>query len=324
MSVYRPLQTSFWQDAFVLDLTPEEKYFYLYLMTNGKTRQCGIYELHKRIAEIDTGYNRETIDKLINRFIEYGKIRYDDSSRELFMVNWLKFNKISNVNIEKCVLKELKEVKNSDYVIWTLNQIKELGYNTPLINRWFEGAYKGLPRGLQYPTKKETETETKTEEETETESKEEEIEHPVDNNNAYNFYQQNFGVLNGFIAEEIQHWINDLNEELVIEAMKRTLEQQKKWAYTKGILANWHNLNFKTIEDVHAADVQFKKRKQSSLKGPIRTEIVPDWLNQEQKEISPSNADVEQERLRLEEELNYFKEKKSKKNTSIHDMHELD
>ncbi|TKI91171.1 replication protein, partial [Bacillus wiedmannii] len=37
MAVYRPVHVSFWQDSFVLDLTPEEKYFYLYLMTNSKT-----------------------------------------------------------------------------------------------------------------------------------------------------------------------------------------------------------------------------------------------------------------------------------------------
>ncbi|EOP99461.1 ArpU family phage transcriptional regulator [Bacillus cereus VD140] len=45
MAIYRPVQVSYWQDAFVLDLTPEEKYFYLYLMTNSKTSQSGIYEL---------------------------------------------------------------------------------------------------------------------------------------------------------------------------------------------------------------------------------------------------------------------------------------
>jgi DnaD/phage-associated family protein len=143
---------------------------------------------------------------------------------------------------------------------------------------------------------------------------EEELE--IDNINVFNFYQQNFGVLNGFIADEIQHWVDDLNEELVIEAMKRTLEQQQKWRYTKGILANWQNKNFKSIQDVHAADLEFKNRKKSSNRSN-RTEIVPDWLNpQEQPKASPSNpVDVEQERLRLEEEWKQYKDKKSKKDT---------
>ena len=58
MAVYRQVQTSYWQDAFVLDLTPEEKFFYMYLMTNSKTTQCGIYELPKKVIEMETGYNR--------------------------------------------------------------------------------------------------------------------------------------------------------------------------------------------------------------------------------------------------------------------------
>ena len=32
MAKYRQLYTEFWSDSFVLELTPEEKYFYLYLM----------------------------------------------------------------------------------------------------------------------------------------------------------------------------------------------------------------------------------------------------------------------------------------------------
>ena len=64
MAKYRQLYTEFWSDSFILDLTPEEKYFYLYLMTNTKTTQTGIYEISKRTIETDTGYNRETVEKL--------------------------------------------------------------------------------------------------------------------------------------------------------------------------------------------------------------------------------------------------------------------
>ena len=43
MAAYRHIHIDYWQDSFVLDLTPEEKYFYIYLMTNSKTTQCGDY-----------------------------------------------------------------------------------------------------------------------------------------------------------------------------------------------------------------------------------------------------------------------------------------
>src|ERR1035437_7966472 len=116
MAVYRQIQTSFWQDDFVLNLTPEEKYFYLYLLTNSKTKQCGIYQLPMPIIIIETGYNQETVDKLLRRFIEYGKILYNAKIHEIGIVNWLKYNRMESPKIKACVNKELKEVKDKTLI----------------------------------------------------------------------------------------------------------------------------------------------------------------------------------------------------------------
>jgi len=116
MAKYRQLHTDFWNDGFVLDLTPEEKFFYIYLMTNSNTAQCGIYELPKRIIETQTGYNRETVDKLLIRFQEYKKIYYQDETKEIIILNWVKYNKPNNLNAVKCVNRELKSVKNKKFV----------------------------------------------------------------------------------------------------------------------------------------------------------------------------------------------------------------
>jgi hypothetical protein len=117
MAVYRQVQITYWQDKFVLKLTPEEKFFYLYLLTNSKTKQCGIYELPIEIVQVETGYNRETIIKLIQKFIEYKKIKYDWEHEEIIIFNWLKHNPIKdNLNIVKCIEKELREVHNTDLI----------------------------------------------------------------------------------------------------------------------------------------------------------------------------------------------------------------
>jgi len=112
LAVYRQIHISFWQDPDVLDYTPEEKYFYLYLMTNSKTSQCGIYELPKKIAELETGYNRETVDKLLKRFTEYNKIIYEEETKEIMLLNWLKHNPVNGPKIIACVKKELNGVKS--------------------------------------------------------------------------------------------------------------------------------------------------------------------------------------------------------------------
>jgi hypothetical protein len=127
---YRQVHVSFWQDSFVLDLTPEEKYFYIYLMTNTRTSACGVYEIPKKIMEIETGYNRETVDKLIHRFVDYGKIKYSEETDEIFLLNWLKYNNIKSINTQKCIEKEISQIKCEEFI--------------PLI-RGLQGACKGLP-----------------------------------------------------------------------------------------------------------------------------------------------------------------------------------
>lgn len=116
MSKYRQVQVSFWQDAFVLDLTPEEKYFYIYLMTNSKATQIGIYELPKRIIETETGYNRETVEKLLQRFVDYKKIEYNDPTKEIYINNWAKHNWNNSPKIVTRVEKELSEIKHLPFV----------------------------------------------------------------------------------------------------------------------------------------------------------------------------------------------------------------
>jgi DnaD/phage-associated family protein len=72
--------------------------------------------------------------------------------------------------------------------------------------------------------------------------------------NPFDFYQQNFGVLSPYMGEEIGQWSDDLNDELVIEAMKITLKAGKKWNYAAGILKDWYKNNVKTVDDAKALD----------------------------------------------------------------------
>ncbi|MGK0466865.1 DnaD domain protein [Clostridium sp.] len=141
MAKYRQLYTEFWSDGFVMDLTPEEKFFYLYLMTNSKTSQCGIYELPKQIIVAETGYHRETIDKLLTRFCEYNKIAYCDDTKEIMILNWIKFNQPNNINAIKCVNKELSKVKNTKFIEVLYRKCEVQGLE---VEKIFEGLYRGL------------------------------------------------------------------------------------------------------------------------------------------------------------------------------------
>ena len=129
MPIYRHLQTSFWQDNYVLNLTSDEKYFYLYLLTNSKTKQCGIYEMPIQIAELETGFNKERIIELIKKFEKDGKIQYSKENSEIMITNWIKYNWSESSKVKTCVIYELKEIKNKEYVYSYYRLCEQYGYS---------------------------------------------------------------------------------------------------------------------------------------------------------------------------------------------------
>lgn len=112
MAIFRKVHVSFWRDEFIEGLTPEQKYFYLYLLTNDRTTQCGIYEITVRQMCYDTGYNDETIKKLLEYFISKGRLMYSESTKEIALKNWAKYNDSHSPKVRSCIDKELLKVKN--------------------------------------------------------------------------------------------------------------------------------------------------------------------------------------------------------------------
>ena len=119
MAIYRSIQTAFWQDAKVLEeMTPEDRYFYLYLLTNPAVKQVGIYQLTRKQMAFELGYSMESVNALLERFIHHHDIiRYDYDTREICIVNWGKYNfPRAGTPIENCIRKELREVKQIDFI----------------------------------------------------------------------------------------------------------------------------------------------------------------------------------------------------------------
>jgi hypothetical protein len=81
-------------------------------MTNDKTTQCGIYETSIRKMSFDTGYNQETVVKLIDFFQEMNKVRWSKETNEICLLNWAKYNDSTSPKVQACIDKELLKVKN--------------------------------------------------------------------------------------------------------------------------------------------------------------------------------------------------------------------
>ena len=117
MAVYRNILMSFWTDSKVVDdFTPEDKYFYLYLLTNPHTNLCGCYEVSLKQMARETGYNEDTIKRLIERFITvHNTIRYSSSTKEILLLNWHRYNWTTSPKLDKPLLGAIQKVKNSDF-----------------------------------------------------------------------------------------------------------------------------------------------------------------------------------------------------------------
>ena len=70
------LDTKFWSDNYISELDPSEKLIFLYFITNPFTTICGIYEITLRQIALDTGFDKEMILKILNRFSDDEKIYY--------------------------------------------------------------------------------------------------------------------------------------------------------------------------------------------------------------------------------------------------------
>ena len=305
MAVYRHIHIDYWQDGFVLDLTPEEKYFYIYLMTNSKTSQCGIYELPKRIIETETGYNRETVDKLLNRFVEYKKIKYCKETGEIFLINWLKHNKLSSPKVKKCVYTELKKIKSIDMINLFLNECNKYGYTLdeseikinmgmdrvsipiPQVENNFEHGYG----------EKEKQKEKQKEEE---KYKEKEVTHSV--GRFKKLYEQNIGLINGIVAE----WLMEISETIDYDLFKRAIEiatNRGKFnkGYVSGIIKQWLDNNIKTYDDLKAYEIGVKNRRDEN--GEYKKLEYANSSERENEEYTrkPTNEEIEQLRKSIDE-----------------------
>lgn len=70
--LFRSLYVNFWVDPKVEDeFTPEDRYFYLYLLTNPHTNLCGCYEIGMHSATKELGYNEDTVNRLLTRMKMY-------------------------------------------------------------------------------------------------------------------------------------------------------------------------------------------------------------------------------------------------------------
>lgn len=123
MAKYQKVPTEFWKEPIVREMTPADKYFYLYLLTNPNITQIGIYRITKKQIAFDLGYSIETVHLLMERFAKHHKlIRYNPTTRELAIKDWGKDYLYKG---NKQMIFELKEVEDLSLIQYVAESIHQ-------------------------------------------------------------------------------------------------------------------------------------------------------------------------------------------------------
>lgn len=125
-SVSRVVSTSFWEDDKVVnDFSPEDKYFFLYLLTNPHTSQLGIYKLVPKTAAFELGYSVDAVKVLLDRFEnKYGIIRYSKKTSEVAIKNYLRHSVLKGGKpVMDCLLQEEKQVEDKSLLQYVCSSI---------------------------------------------------------------------------------------------------------------------------------------------------------------------------------------------------------
>ena len=133
MATYRTVHISFWTDTKVDDdFTPEDKYFYLYLLTNPHTNICGCYEISMKQMVRETGYNEDTVKRLLQRMeFTHNVIQYDRDTKEILVPKWGKYNWCNSPKTKEGAVKSVENIKSNRFRKFVSDTLC-IGYEYPM------------------------------------------------------------------------------------------------------------------------------------------------------------------------------------------------
>lgn len=128
MVAKRIVDTLFWEDSFIMDhYTSQERFLMLYLMTNPKSTQVGIYGVSKKVMAFETGLTQERVTELLDTLMyEYKHIIYNHDTQEVTLLDSLTYSIVKGGKpVTDCLNRELDKVQDTDLIQVTYNHLLE-------------------------------------------------------------------------------------------------------------------------------------------------------------------------------------------------------
>ncbi|MGY4105501.1 DnaD domain protein [Ignavigranum ruoffiae] len=282
MSVKRVVDTEFWSDSYVVDhYSVEDKYFYIYLMTNPKSTQVGIYALPRRIISFETGYTLEVIDVLLDRFqTKYQEIIYNFQTQEITLLNSLKHSVIKGGKpVIDLICRELSQIKDSTLIAKTYHHLvnwwnqSRRSFDLSLKSAFEEEMSRrhSIPQSHnEKENQKQNQIQNNNHGQNQSQKQNHNQESVYDSSDdsahqfdfaILNFYAANIGTLNDDIKHELQTWSKEFDAKIIFEALSRSMNAKHPMAYGRSILATWKNQGVNTLEDIMLLDEKYKENK---------------------------------------------------------------
>lgn len=137
---YTSLPSDLWCWPDFAELTPEDRYYLLYLHLNPHVTVCGCYPLTRRLAAAESGYNDETSDRILTRLVEAGGwIDVDSDTKEILLLRWKEMNpgffarkSKTNGPIRKCFEKTKSHRLRSIVESWLELDAPYMGDQSPM------------------------------------------------------------------------------------------------------------------------------------------------------------------------------------------------
>lgn len=123
MAKRRYVNTVFWDDYYVSNLDPSEKLLFLYLITNPCTNIAGVYQITLKRIALDTGFEKEMVQKILDRFQKDGKILYSEGW--ISIKNFIKHQSFNSPQVVTGIEKELQNAPD-EHKTWLRYPIDSL------------------------------------------------------------------------------------------------------------------------------------------------------------------------------------------------------
>ena len=100
------VNTRFWNDSFISELNPLDRYLFLYFLTNDKTNICGVYEIPLKTISSETGLELSMIRTMLKRL----RGRIDYIKGWIVVKNFLKYQNTDSPTVKKGIEIEMAKI----------------------------------------------------------------------------------------------------------------------------------------------------------------------------------------------------------------------